>query len=440
MVSNKTWWGRFKKNLDPVAAKINSSLLTDYILHRYELAVSVAHLKVLSCRGIINKQEEQKIITALKDISDEIDANKHELDDIEFEDIHLFIEHLLIEKLGDIGKGLRSGRSRNEQISCNMRMYLIEKSQELSLTLNALIAVLSNLSDTHKNVSMPSYTHLQQAQPIALSSYFMAYVGMLTRDLSRVASWKERANFCPYGAGAISGSLLSLDREFVAKELGFAGIIENTIDAISDRDFIIEWCFVCSTIMVHMSRLCEDMILWQTSEFGFISIDDSFCSGSAFMPNKKNPVVFEVVRGKSGRVFGSLMEILTIMKAMPMAYNKDMQEDKGAMFNATNTTISSVNAITFLLKNVKFNTKLMEEKATSGFIEAGGIVEGLVLKGVPFRDAQHIVGLWISQAAEKNGTIKDVMIERAVQKGCRLDELGLIELSELLAKRDSDEN
>lgn len=404
--TNQTWGGRFKKPLDPIVAKFNASLPFDHVLFAHDIKGSLAHAKMLARQCIITQEDADSICNALQEIHVEFQQGKHILDN-DCEDIHMFIEQILVKKTGDVGKKLHTGRSRNDQVALDLRLYARDIGIEVSELLNALIQTLKSLSDKHKNDLMPGYTHLQQAQPITLGKYFEAYISMFKRDLDRLANWSERMNLSPLGACALAGSNLPLDRKWVAKELGFSDIIENTIDAVSDRDFVMEFCSMASIMMVHLSRLSEDIILWATTEFNFVTLDDAFSTGSSLMPNKKNPDVLELIRGKSGRVFGNLIGILTVMKALPLAYNKDMQEDKEIFFNSSSTLISCLEVIAPFLKSLSFNTELMLKKANEGHLNATALVEKLVLEGIPFRDAHHIVGELVLKCIEKGIGLED---------------------------------
>ncbi|MBA3537055.1 MAG: argininosuccinate lyase [Tatlockia sp.] len=409
-MSHKTWGGRFKKTLDPKVVKFNASLSFDHILYKYDIVGSQTHVTMLARQGLINVDEEEAIYIALTEIGNEIEQGQHALDE-SCEDIHMFIELLLISKIGDTGKKLHTGRSRNDQVALDLRLYTRDAASQIDNYLQNLAEVLQELASKHADDLMPGYTHLQQAQPIKLGHYFGAYLAMFERDLSRLQDWQRRMNFSPLGAGALAGSNLPLDRAWVAENLGFSGVIENTLDAVSDRDFIIELCSVAAIIMVHLSRLAEDLILWATQEFAFVSLDDAFATGSSLMPNKKNPDVLELIRGKSGRVFGHLVGILTMMKALPLAYNKDMQEDKEALFDTVNTLSACLSIITPFLQSLHFNTELMKLKAQGGFLNATNVLEALVLKGMPFRDAHHQVGVWVSEAIAKNCSLAEIVKE-----------------------------
>lgn len=407
-MSNKSWGGRFKKAQDPRVIKFNASLSFDHELYPYDIQGSQAHARMLARQALITADEAIIICQALDDIAIELRAGQHILDE-SCEDIHLFIERLLIEKTGDIGKKLHTGRSRNDQVALDLRLYTREKSGYIIQLLLELMDELKRLTHLHSEHWMPGYTHLQQAQPICLGWFFDAYWNMFSRDLSRFEDMQTRMNYCPLGAGALAGSNLPLDRAWVAETLGFTGVITNTLDAVSDRDFVIEFCANASLVMMHLSRLAEDLILWATSEFNFLTLDDAFSTGSSLMPNKKNPDVLELTRGKSGRVYGHLMAMLTLMKGLPLAYNKDMQEDKEALFDTVNTLVNCLTVITPFLDSLQFNTTHMEQQAKSGFLDATQILESLVIKGLPFRDAHHQVGLWVAQALEKGCSLADLI-------------------------------
>lgn len=407
-MSHKTWGGRFKKPLDPRVSQFNSSLAFDQQLYKHDLLGSQAHAKMLARQGLLKEEEAQDILSALEEIELEIERGQHPFDE-SCEDIHMFIEQLLIKKIGDTGKKLHTGRSRNDQVALDLRLYTRDAGDRIKTALQRLDQVIETLVQQHAEDQMPGYTHLQPAQPIYLGQYFAAYQAMFNRDLSRLQDWLERMNYSPLGAGALAGSKLPLDRAWVAQDLGFKGVVENTLDAVSDRDFIIELCSVAAIIMMHLSRLAEDLILWATQEFGFISLDDAFATGSSLMPNKKNPDVLELIRGKSGRIFGHLMGILTVMKGLPLAYNKDMQEDKECLFDTVNTLTACLEILPPFLQSLDFNTQKMHEKTKSGHLDATSVLENLVLEGVPFRDAHHQVGLWVREAIDKNCSLADLL-------------------------------
>ncbi|WED42552.1 argininosuccinate lyase [Legionella cardiaca] len=407
-MSNKTWGGRFKKPLAPEVMAFNASLAFDHVLYQYDISGSQAHAKMLARQGLISREEEKTIHDGLAEIAFELQQGQHSFDNAS-EDIHMFIEQLLIEKIGETGKKLHTGRSRNDQVALDLRLYARDAATQTNTLLVKLTATLQVLAEKHEENSLPGYTHLQQAQPILLSWFFNAYLSMFKRDISRISDWQERMNYSPLGAGALAGSRLPLDRNWVAQTLGFKGIIENTLDAVSDRDFVIEFCGIASIIMMHLSRLCEDLILWATQEFNFLTLDDAFATGSSLMPNKKNPDVLELIRGKTGRVYGHLMSILTVMKALPLAYNKDMQEDKEGFFDTVNNLHACLGIITPFLQSLRFNTERMQEKANSGYLDATYVLESLVLQGIPFRDAHHQVGQWVHEAIAKNCSLTEII-------------------------------
>ena len=399
-MGNKTWGGRFKKPLDPLMLKFNASLAFDHVLYPYDIQGSIAHATMLGKQGLLTSAEATSICTGLSELQDELAQGLHPLD-MHAEDIHMLIEQLLIAKIGETGKKLHTGRSRNDQVALDLRLYARDAGQHVARLLATFAEILAGLAAKHASDMMPGYTHLQQAQPIALGAYFAAYLAMFKRDISRLEDWEKRMNFSPLGAAALAGSSLPLDRAMVASMLGFSGVIENTLDAVSDRDYIVEFCSIASLIMLHLSRLCEDLILWATQEFNFLTLDDAFATGSSLMPNKKNPDVLELIRGKSGRVFGYLMGILTVMKGLPLAYNKDMQEDKEGFFATVETLNACLEIISPFLASVHFNTNLMRSKAESGYLDATKMLEELVLNGVPFRDAHHQVGQLVADAIAK---------------------------------------
>ncbi len=411
---SKSRSGRFKQPLHPLAEKFNASLSFDKALFAYDIKGSQAHAIMLGEQGLITTDEAEEINQALASIQQEIEAGSVVFDD-HCEDIHMFIEQLLIQKIGDAGKKLHTGRSRNDQVALDLRLYTKDASLKLIGHLQYLITVLKKLSLKHAADSMPGYTHLQQAQPILLGKYFEAYQHMFERDIARFQEMTVRLNVSPLGSGALAGSLLPLNRSRVAALLGFHGVIENTLDAVSDRDFVMECCSHASITMVHLSRLCEDLILWATSEFNFVTLDDAFSTGSSLMPQKKNPDILELIRGKCGRVFGHLMGVLTIMKGLPLAYNKDMQEDKEGLFDTVNTLSACLEITAPFLESLTFNTAHMAEKVASGYLDATALVEQLVMKGMPFRDAHYQVGAWVSEALSSGSSLK-ILLE-AVNNG-----------------------
>ncbi len=408
-MKNKTWGGRFSKGLDPRVNSFNASLSFDYALYDVDITGSIAHAKMLAKQGLITAEEADIMIKNLEDIRSDIKAGKLLPDDSE--DIHMFVEKHLTDRTGDIGKKLHTGRSRNDQVALDLRLYAKNAALDIQTLLKDLIATLSMLSEKHQDDMVPGYTHLQQAQPVSLGVYFGAYQNMFTRDLSRLEDWLERMNYSPLGAGALAGSRLPLDRSFTAELLGFKGYIDNTLDSVSDRDYIVEFCSFASIVMMHLSRISEDLIIWATQEFNFLSLDDAFATGSSLMPNKKNPDVPELMRGKTGRVFGHLMAILTVMKALPLAYNKDMQEDKEGFFDTITTVHQCLELMSPFLQSITFHTDVMGQAANSGFLGATAALEDLVTEGMAFRDAHHQVGEWVKQAIKQNRPFNEVVKE-----------------------------
>ncbi|MEI6603032.1 MAG: argininosuccinate lyase [Clostridia bacterium] len=388
---SKLWGGRFAKNTDQATDDFNSSIRFDARLYEQDILGSVAHAAMLGAQGIIPIAEAQLIEKTLLEILSEIDAG-----DIAFEvgaeDIHMNIEKILTSRIGDAGKRLHTGRSRNDQVALDLRMYLLHENRMISDMLVALCRTLISLSKEHLSTILPGYTHLQRAQPITLAHHMMAYVQMFRRDIERLADCAKRTNFMPLGSGALAGTTYPLDRAAVAASLGFSHITENSLDAVSDRDFAMELAFCLSTVMVHLSRMSEELILWSSAEFGFVELDDAFSTGSSIMPQKKNPDVAELVRGKSGRVFGDLMALLTVMKGLPLAYNKDMQEDKEAIFDAIDTVKMCLPVFTQMLATSTFHKEQMYRAAQGGFTNATDVADYLVKKKVPFRDAHEIIG------------------------------------------------
>lgn len=406
-MSHQTWGGRFDDSLDQEFNAFQASLSFDHLLYEQDILGSMVHASMLARVGLITRADAASILRGLKAIKHEL-ANKQIELDIQAEDIHMFIENLLYQKIGEPAKKLHTGRSRNDQVALDLRLYVRKSVDQISVLMTALNDVFNELSQNHQENWMPGYTHLQQAQPIRLGEYFSAYQAMFKRDLGRLYDLRKRLNQCPLGAGALAGSNLPLDRHWVAAQLGFDGIVENTLDAVSDRDFIIEFLAFASILMMHLSRLAEDMVVFATAEFDFVTLSDAFSTGSSLMPNKKNPDVFELMRGKSGRVLGHLMAMLTVMKGLPLSYNKDMQEDKEGLFDTVKTLQTCLHLLPRILKNLNWNLEKMDAQAKSGFLDATRYLEELVLKGIPFREAHHLVGKWVKEAIVKNISLAEV--------------------------------
>ena len=389
------WSGRFKEPLSTIAMKFSSSIDLDKRLYEEDIAGSIAHVEMLSASRILAAAEARRIRTALKTIQKEIESGKFELTG-EFEDIHLAIEQRLVQKLGPLGGKLHTARSRNDQVALDERLYLRGAIRELTRLISQLERVFLYKSEKYFGVLMPGYTHLQRAQPVMLSHHFLAYISMLERDVERLQDCRKRLNKSPLGAAALGGTSFPIDRHKVAKKLHFDGIVENSIDAVSDRDYLLEFVSACSLVLMHLSRFAEELVLWSTKEFAYVQISDSYSTGSSIMPQKKNPDMAELIRGKAGRVYGDLMNLLTMMKGLPLAYNRDMQEDKFPMFDAVNTTRQCVFVATHMLIHTEFRKEHMEEELRNDFTTATEVADYLVRKGHPFREAHEITGKMVS--------------------------------------------
>lgn len=405
----KLWAGRFKGDTQKVMENFSESISFDQRLWRHDIAGSIAHAKMLGRQGIIPQSDVKKIISGLNAIAKDIESGKFKFS-IEYEDVHMNIEAELIRRIGDAGARLHTARSRNDQVATDVRMYLRDVTLKMLTRFDALIETFKTLAERYMGAIMPGYTHLQRAQPVLLSHYLLAYAQMFLRDKERFSDCLKRINVMPLGSSALAGTTLPIDRHFVAKELGFDAVSENSIDAVSDRDFAIEFCSCASIFMMHASRLAEEFVLWSSEEFKFVEISDAFCTGSSLMPQKKNPDAVELIRGKTGRVYGSLTSLLTIMKALPLAYNRDMQEDKVALFDAVDTVLGVLEILNAMLPEVRFNTELMHKTAVSGYSTATDIAEYLVAKGVPFRTAHEITGRIVRYAIDNQKELKDLTL------------------------------
>ena len=395
----KPWSGRFTEATNELVEEFTASIPYDWRLYPYDIAGSMVHATMLGKQGIITKTESRRITRGLEAILKEIVSGTFEFA-VELEDIHMNIESRLIEKIGPVGGKLHTARSRNDQVALDIRMYLRDEISEIHELLTLLQRVIIDLADKHRDVVLPGYTHLQRAQPVLLGHHLLAYYEMFERDRGRLEDCFRRVNVMPLGAGALAGTVLPIDRKFVAKQLGFSGVCENSMDAVSDRDFAIEFVTACAQIMKHLSRLSEELVVWSSSEFGFIAISDGFTTGSSIMPQKKNPDVAELTRGKTGRVYGSLVALLTIMKGLPLAYNRDMQEDKEPLFDTADTVTLSLSVYTEMLKGITIHRETMRRAAEDGFITATDLADYLVRKGMPFRQAHEVVGRAVLRAIE----------------------------------------
>lgn len=417
----KLWGGRFVKETNTLVDDFNESISVDYRLYKQDIAGSIAHATMLGACGIIQPEEAAQICNGLKTILNEI-TNETVVFKKEAEDIHMNIEILLIEKIGDVGKKLHTGRSRNDQVALDTRMYVKDAINEIVILLKDLAELLITISEKNIHTIMPGYTHMQKAQPITLAHYLMAYFQMFVRDMQRFMDCYKRTDVMPLGSGALATTTYPINRRLVADILNFSEISQNSIDAVSDRDFCIEFISVTATCMMHFSRFCEEFVLWATNEFQFIQLDDSYSTGSSIMPQKKNPDVAELIRGKSGRVFGDLITILTIMKGLPLAYNKDMQEDKEALFDAKDTVAVCIKIFIGMLKTTYFDIEKMQESANGGFTNATDVADFLVKKGIPFREAHEIVGRLVLYCIQENKNLLDLSINEFQAYSVNFDE------------------
>ena len=402
----KLWGGRFQKNTDKKVDDFNSSIRFDKRMYRQDIQGSIAHAEMLGRCGIIPKEDSCLIIEGLKGILEDIENNKVEFE-TDAEDIHMNVEKLLTQRIGDAGKRLHTGRSRNDQVALDIRMYLMDETEEISKMLVHTLETVTDLAEEHTGTIMPGYTHLQKAQPITFAHHLMAYFEMFFRDYQRLCDCRKRINVMPLGSGALAGTTYPLDREFVAQKLGFSAITNNSLDGVSDRDFVIELASCLSILMMHLSRFCEELILWSSHEFSFVEMDDAFSTGSSIMPQKKNPDVAELIRGKTGRVYGHLMGLLTTMKGIPLAYNKDMQEDKEPIFDAVDTVKLCLPVFCDMIATMKVNKGNMLKGAKGGFTNATDLADYLVKKGLPFREAHAVVGRMVFYAIEHDKNLDD---------------------------------
>lgn len=404
------WGGRFTKETDKLVYNFNASISFDQKFYAQDIRGSIAHVTMLQKQGILTKEEKESIIEGLKGIQADVENGTLEITD-EYEDIHSFVEANLIDRIGDAGKKLHTGRSRNDQVALDMRLYTRDEIEALDTLLKELLEVLLKLMKEHIETYMPGFTHLQKAQPVTLAHHLGAYFEMFKRDRLRMKDIRKRMNYCPLGAGALAGTTYPLDREYTAELLGFDGPTLNSMDSVSDRDYLIEMLSAMSTVMMHLSRFCEEVIIWNSNEYQFVEIDDAYSTGSSIMPQKKNPDIAELVRGKTGRVYGALMSLLTTMKGIPLAYNKDMQEDKELVFDAIDTTKGCLALFTGMLRTMRFRKQRMEDSAKNGFTNATDAADYLVNHGVPFRDAHGIVGQLVLYCIDKNIALDDMSLE-----------------------------
>ena len=406
----KLWGGRFTKETNQLVHNFNASLSFDQKFYKQDIDGSIAHVNMLAKQGIVTNEERFAILNGLESIKSDIENGTLEISP-EYEDIHSFVEATLIERIGDAGKKLHTGRSRNDQVALDMKLYIRDEIGETDALLKELLAVILKIMKENVETYMPGFTHLQKAQPVTVAHHFGAYFEMFRRDRSRLHDIRERMNYCPLGAGALAGTTYPLDREFTAELLNFKGATSNSMDSVSDRDYIIELLSALSTIMMHLSRFSEEIIVWNTNEYRFIELDDAYSTGSSIMPQKKNPDIAELVRGKTGRVYGALMSILTTMKGLPLAYNKDMQEDKELTFDAIDTTKGCIALFTGMIDTMTFNKPVMEASAKNGFTNATDAADYLVNHGVPFRDAHGIIGRLVLMCIDKGISLDELPLE-----------------------------
>ena len=404
------WGGRFTKETDQLVYNFNASISFDQKFYKQDIEGSVAHVCMLGKQGILTKEEMQAIVKCLDEIRADVESGKLIITD-EYEDIHSFVEANLIDRLGDVGKKLHTGRSRNDQVALDMRLYTRIQVLETDELLKDLLKVLLRLMKENTETIMPGFTHLQKAQPITLAHHMGAYFEMFKRDRMRLHDIFDRMNYCPLGSGALAGTTYPLDREYTAELMGFYGPTLNSMDGVSDRDYLIEFLAALSTIMMHLSRFSEEVIIWNSNEYQFVEIDDAYSTGSSIMPQKKNPDIAELVRGKTGRVYGALVSLLTTMKGIPLAYNKDMQQDKELSFDAMDTAKGCIALFTGMLDTIRFNKDVMRKSANNGFTNATDAADYLVKNGVPFRDAHGIIGQIVLYCIDRNIAIDDMSLE-----------------------------
>ena len=404
------WGGRFTKETDKIVYNFNASIVFDQKFFHQDVQGSKAHVTMLAKQGILTEDEKNQIIAGLDSIVADVDAGKLEITS-EYEDIHSFVEANLIDRIGDAGKKLHTGRSRNDQVALDMKLYVRDEIKELDELVKKLLVTLNKIMEENLHTYMPGFTHLQKAQPITLAHHMGAYFEMFRRDRGRLADIYERMNYCPLGSGALAGTTYPLDRAYSAELMGFAGPTMNSMDSVADRDYVIELLSAMSTIMMHLSRFSEEIIIWNSNEYQFVEIDDAYSTGSSIMPQKKNPDIAELVRGKTGRVYGALMSILTTMKGIPLAYNKDMQEDKELTFDAIDTVKGCLALFEGMVSTMKFRKDVMENSAKHGFTNATDAADYLVNHGVPFRDAHGIVGRLVLYCLDKKIPLDEMTLE-----------------------------
>jgi len=411
MSNDKPWGGRFKEPTDKLVEEFTESVSFDRALHRYDVQGSIAHARMLSRAGVLSGDECEAIVEGLEAIERDIEQGRFAWSS-RLEDVHMNIEAALTERIGEVGKKLHTARSRNDQVATDLRLYLRDAVDEILAKLVALRGAMLDLAEAEADTVMPGFTHLQIAQPVTLGHHVMAWVAMLERDSTRFAEARSRINVLPLGAAALAGTTFPIDRQYTAELLGFAGVADNSLDAVSDRDFVIECCAHASLAMVHLSRIAEELVLWQSEAYGFIEIGDAFCTGSSIMPQKKNPDVAELLRGKSGRAIGNLVALLTLMKGQPLAYNRDNQEDKEPLFDTVQTVCLCLAVLAAMIPTISVNRARMREAASRGFATATDLADYLVRRGVPFRDAHEVVGKAVGACIAEGIGLTDLSLER----------------------------
>lgn len=407
----KLWGGRFSEDTDQKVDDFNSSIRFDQRMYKEDIRGSIAHAKMLGNQGIIAKEDADLIVQTLREIESDIASGKVRFL-IDAEDIHMNIEKILTDRIGQVGKRLHTGRSRNDQVAVDIRLYLRGEIDAIRDMLIGLLKTLVSLSEKHLTTVMPGYTHMQKAQPVTLAHHLLAYYEMFRRDISRLSDARARMNYSPLGSGALAGTTYDLDRAYTASELDFSGVCENSLDGVSDRDFAIELASALSIIMMHLSRFCEELILWSTHEFSFVEMADTHSTGSSIMPQKKNPDVAELIRGKTGRVYGDLTTLLVMMKGLPLAYNKDMQEDKEAIFDAIDTVKLCLPVFTDMIATMTVKTDVMEKGASGGYTNATDAADYLVKHGMPFRDAHAVIGKMVAYAIAHSLSLGEIPLEK----------------------------
>ena len=421
MIMAQLWGGRFTKQTDQLVFDFNASITFDKRLFHEDVTGSIVHATMLAKQGILTEEERKSIVEGLTGILEDVDDGTLAIDETQ-EDIHSFVEATLIDRIGDAGKKLHTGRSRNDQVALDMRLYTRARVAEIDGLLKKLLEVILDTMENNLDTYMPGFTHLQKAQPITLAHHYGAYFEMFKRDRQRLTDIYKRMNYCPLGAGALAGTTYPLDREYTARLLRFEGPTLNSIDSVADRDYLIEFLSALSTIMMHLSRFSEEIIIWNSNEYQFVELDDAYSTGSSIMPQKKNPDIAELVRGKTGRVYGALIALLTTMKGLPLAYNKDMQEDKEMAFDAMDTAADCITLFTGMIQTMKFRKDRMAKSAMNGFTNATDAADYLVGKGVPFRDAHGIIGRLVLYCIEKDTSIDALSLEELHSISDKFDE------------------